>query len=126
MTATTIFAMNRDVNGFNGFGLKPTNLAYSATLAASTDTSLTIPEVDSLGMSCSTKNARLIAIITSDPGSSVWVALNATAAIPAGSTFATTASALNPAAYEVQATDVLHFFSTGTPGISVRLYWLSS
>ncbi len=127
MASTTTFGMTRDINGYNGFGLKPTNLAYSATLAATTDTTLTIPEIDALGQSCSTKNARLIAIINSDPGASVWVALNAIAEIPVGASFAATLSALNPAAYEVQATDVLHFITAGTGvSVSIRLYWLSS
>jgi len=124
---TTQFIMSRDINGYNGFGLKPTDTSFSCTLTASTDTTLTIPEEFSLGNSSSTLGARLLAIIISDPSTSVWVALNATASAPVGATFAATLSALNPAAYEVKAGDVLHFFSTGTGvNCSVRLYWLQS
>jgi len=124
---TTIFGMTRDVAGYNGFGLKPTDTSYSCTLTASTDTTLTVPLEFALGNCSSTAVARLLAIITSDPGDSVWVALNATASAPAGSTFAATASALNPAAYEVKGGDLLHFFTTQTGAdISVRFYWISS
>lgn len=127
MANLTPFELTRDVNGYNGFGLKPTNQAYSGTLAASTDTSLTIPTIDALGMSSSTSKARLIAIINADPGASVWVALNATAEVPAGASFAATLSALNPAAYEVKCGDILHFITAATGvSVSIRLYWLTS
>lgn len=123
---TTPFTMTRDVNGYNGFGLEPSDTQYSATLVANTDTTLTVPSSFLIGGASSTTNARLIAIITSDPGSSVWVALNTAAAAPVGGTFATTASALNPSAYEVKVGDVLHFLSTVTPSVSVRFYWVQS
>ena len=119
--------MTRDINGFNGFGLQISDTNYSATLAASTATPLTVPlTVTELGQSYGTAKARLIAIITSDPGSSVWVANNGTAAVPAGGSFASTTSALNPAALEVKVGDVLSFISAGTPSVSVRFYWINS
>lgn len=123
---TTPFCMSRDINGMNGFGLIPTDTQVSVTLTALTDTTYTIPETFTLGRASSTLKAKVIAIIASDPGSSVWVALNATAAVPVGATFAATTSALNPSAYEVQAGDVLHCISSGTPSVSIRLYWLET
>jgi hypothetical protein len=124
---TTLFNMTRDINGYNGFGLKPTDTAYSATLIASTDTALTVPIEFALGNCSSTAVARLLAIIVSDPGDAVWVALNATATVPAGAAFAPTLSALNPAAYEVKGGDVLHFITAGTGvDISIRFYWITS
>lgn len=133
----TKFNMTKDVAGYNGFGLVPTDTAYSATLAVSTDTSLTIPSSSSIGgaayynkqnttLAADQGKPRLIAIIVSDPGESVWVAKNTAASVPAGSTFAATASAMNPAAYEVIGGDVLHFFTaTANVQVSVRLYWLT-
>lgn len=122
----TPFNMTKDISGYNGFGLPVSDTNYSATLAASTATALTVPLVSELGMSYSTAKAKLIAIITSDPGSSIWVANNLTAAVPAGGSFASTTSALNPAAIEVKVGDVLSFISTGTPEVGVRFYWLQS
>ena len=122
---TTLFNMTRDCNGYNGFGLQPSDTNYSCTLTASTDTTLTVPLEFSIGQSYSTTTARLIAIIVSDPGDSVWVALNATASAPAGATFAATPSMLNPAAIQVKGGDILHFYSTGTGvDVSVRFYFL--
>lgn len=124
----TKFALSRDVNGYNGFGLKFTDTAYSCTLATSTDTSLAIPEYASIGGAAYYGNAepKLIAIFSYDPGSSVWVAKNTAASVPAGSSFAATASELNPSAREVSGGDVLHFFSAGTTiNVSVSLYWIN-
>ena len=132
----TPFNMTRDIAGYNGFGLVPTDTAYSATLAINTDTTLTVPSSSTLGGASyyddtvlSSKLAghpRLIAIIVSTPGSSVWVAKNTAATVPAGATFAATASALNPSAYEVKGGDVLHFIcASANVDVSVRFYWLT-
>jgi hypothetical protein len=99
------------------FGLQFTALKYSASLAATTDTSLTIPG----------KAPRYKAVIKVENNGLVWVALNTTAAVPAGSTFAATTSELiNDAkslCREVKSGDVLHFI-TATAGtdVSVVLY----
>lgn len=103
------------------FGLRFAGLKYSASLAATTDTTLTIP-----GVAHTYK-----AVIKVENNGLVWVALNATAAVPAGSTFAATTSELiNDAkslCREVRAGDVLHFI-TATAGtdVSVVLYALGT
>lgn len=129
----TKFSMTRDINGYNGFGLVPTDTAYSATLAVTTDTTLTIPANASIGgasyynaSNSSNGEPILLAVLSYDPGESVWVALNTTAGVPAGATFAATASALNPSAYQVKGGDVLHFYTAAANvQVSVRLYWLT-
>ena len=98
------------------FGLSVTDLKYSAALAATTDTTLTIPG----------KAPRYKAVIKVD-ANLVWVALNATAAVPAGTSFALTTSELisdnNTLCREVKAGDVLHFYTaTATTNVSVVLY----
>ena len=98
------------------FGLLFPDLKYSVALSATTDTTLTIPG-----------NApRYKAIIKID-ANLVWVALNATAAVPAGTTFAATTSELvsdnKTLCREVKAGDVLHFYTaTATTNVSVVLY----
>ena len=99
------------------FGLQFTDLKYNASLAITTDTTLTIPG----------KAPRYKAVIKVENNGLVWVALNATAAVPVGTTFAATSSELiNDAkslCREVKAGDVLHFITTtaGTD-VSVVLY----
>lgn len=122
----TKFSMTRDINGYNGFGLKPSDTNVSVTLTASTDTTYTVPGSDALG-GCNYQTKSLwLAIFSIDPGDSVWVAINATASVPAGATFAATSSFLNPAGIEVKEGDVIHCFTTQTGvDVSIRLYSLT-
>lgn len=123
---TTKFNMSRDINGYNGFGLTFTDTAYSATLAINTDTSLTVPSAISIGKQGYGTVAQTLAVFNYDPGQSVWVANNAAAHNPAGASFATTASELNPAARLVNGGDVLHFYcTTANVNVSVAFYSVS-
>jgi hypothetical protein len=101
------------------FGLGFTNLLYSAALATGVDTSLTIP-----GMSHHYK----VLIKVGDPAV-VWVSLNQTAAIPVGTTFASSSSELVPSqglCREVNSGDVLHFITqSGSANVSIALYSVS-
>lgn len=98
------------------FGLRFSTLKYSAALAATTDTTLTIPG-----------NAPTYKAVIKVDSNLVWVALNATAAVPAGTSFASTTSELvsdnRALCREVKAGDVLHFYTaTATTNVSVVLY----
>lgn len=131
---TTKFNMTRDINGYNGFGLQFTDIAYSCTLSASSDTTLTVPSVSGMGGNGMSSSSLWIAVFNFTPAAEVWVAINATAAAPAGNTFALTASEMNPAARQVRgastlpggtyAADVLHFFTTET-GVDVSVLFYS-
>jgi hypothetical protein len=100
----TQFNLTRDINGYNGFGLPFSINKYNAILAQNTDTTVTVPSF----------SAHYIAVFSFQDGASVWVANNATAAVPVGGTFAATTSELNPVARYVKAADVLHFFTSDT------------
>lgn len=95
------------------------NLKFSANLAVTTDTTLTVPGI----------SPRYKAIIKCEQAGVVWVANNAVAAAPAGASFASTTSELitedNTLNREVKAGDVLHFFSTAANvEVSVVFYSL--
>lgn len=101
----------------DGFGLTFSNIKYSATLAASTDTTLAVPG----------SAPRFKAIIKAEADGVVWVANGATAAVPAGASFAEVSSEMVPVngelAREVKAGDVLHFITAGTDiDVSVVFY----
>jgi hypothetical protein len=122
------YKLQKDVAGYNGFGLQFSDLKYSATLTASTDTIIAVPLSGSIGAPLNTIN-RWIALIQVTANNAVWVANNAVAAAPAGNSFASTTSDLiigsEYFAREVQAGDVLHFFTTATGAIvSVIFYTL--
>ncbi len=120
----TNYNVNRTTGSVNGFGLKFCNTVYSATLKASTDTSIAVPSSSGMGAISATNN-KFYAIISSTPADDVFVALNATAVVPAGSSFAVASSVLvhgGYAAWEVETGDVLHFISTSTASITVAFY----
>lgn len=100
------------------FSLKFSNLKYSATLAATTDTLLTVPGNSGF--------YKAVIKVTA----SVWIAIDATAAVPVGTSFATTSSELiepgQDFCREVQAGDVLHFFGAAAAGVSVVFYPLTT
>jgi len=112
---STKFAMTRDINGYNGFGLKFADDKYSVTLGAATEATMTVPS-----------NAkRWLAVFSYESGVNIWTALNETAAVPAGGTIATTTSERNPTAREVGAGDVIHVITaTASIDVGVTLYVL--
>lgn len=125
---TTQYKLQKDVAGYNGFGLQFSDQKYSASLAASTDTTLTVPSSGSLGAPLNNVN-KFLAVIQVEANLSVWCAVNATAAVPAGGTFAATTSDLiigsEYYAREVKAGDVLHFFApTAGTDVCVMFYAL--
>lgn len=126
---TTLYKLQKDVEGFNGFGLPVSDQKYSATLTASTDTTLTAPSGVAIGAPVSTANNRFLAIVQVEYGEEAWMAVNATAAVPAGATLAATTSELIVGgqyfARQVNGGDVLHFITSGTDvDISVVFYSL--
>jgi hypothetical protein len=125
---TTQYKLQKDVAGYNGFGLPPSDLKFSASLAITTDTELSVPLSGAIGAPLNQIN-RFIAVIQVEANLSVWIAVNAVAAVPAGATFAATTSDLiiggQYYAVEVKAGDVLHFLApTAGTDIMVKFYAL--
>lgn len=126
---TTKYSFQRDINGYAlGYAQKPSDTCYSATLTASTDTTLTIPGSDGMGGNGIYATSTWVVEISTS-GTSLWVANNATAASPAGATFASTTSQIVPADglyLVVSGGDVLHFYTTASNvQVSVALYVVS-
>lgn len=125
---TTKLNFARDVQGYNSFAPQPSTNAYSATLTATGGTaSITLP----------TNVANWIVAFSFQPGSDVWVAYStsgaSSAAPPAGGSFATTNSELNPGARLLPSTvttssgtnaTVIYFYNnaSSTCDVGVTLY----
>jgi hypothetical protein len=123
---TTKYTQSKDINGYNGFGLPFSDTVYSATLAATTDTTLTVPNAVGLGKQGYATIPQTLAVFSYQNATTTWVAVNGTAAVPAGATFAATTSEINPPAKLVNGGDIIHFFSAaGTAGVSVAFYSVS-
>lgn len=128
--AITQYKLQKDVAGYNGFGLQFSNTKFSASLAATTDTTVDVPLGSSMGAALNTVN-KFLAVIQVEGNASVWCALNATAAVPAGTTFAATNSELiiggQYYAREVKAGDVLHFLApVAATDISIMFYAMAA
>ena len=125
---TTQYKLQKDVAGYNGFGLQFCDQKYSASLALTTDTLLTVPVNGAMGQALNSVN-KWLAVIQVEANASVWFALNATAAVPASAAFALTTSDLIIGSQyygvEVKAGDVMHFLApvAGTD-ILVKFYAL--
>jgi hypothetical protein len=118
----TNYNIDKTKSGVNGFGLPFCNTIYSVTLTASTDTTVAVPLTSAVGAPTATTYNKFMAVFSYSSGKDVFVALNATAAVPAGNTFAAATSELNPTAKMVKSTDVIHFISASTPSITVAFY----
>ena len=128
---TTQYNIDRVSYGASGWGYILSDTIYTATLAISTDTTLTVPSKAALGVPGANVN-KFIARIRVNGTKSVWFARNATAVVPAGASFAAASSELlvqssgGDNGYYVLAGDVLHFISAAAADISVAFYAIQS
>lgn len=131
---TMLFRTIQETKSYNDFGQQYSDQIYSATLTAATNTTLTVPGGGIMGAISSfggsgNKNKVMAVIRTTG---NVWVAINQTADVPAGASFAKDTSELVTntldKAYLLNVGDVINFFSvTGTtPSISVAFYAMPS
>ena len=131
---TVLFRTQQETKGINDFGQQYSDQIYNATLAAATNTQLTVPgggamgAISSYGGSNNKNKVRAVIRTTGD----VWVAVNQTADVPAGASFAQDTSELvtntQGKSYDVYVGDVLNFFSktATTPSVSVAFYAMTS
>jgi hypothetical protein len=117
------YNVNRQIQGVSGFGRQFPTIIYSATLAGSTEEHFTIPSSSVIGgMNSTYTNPRYLIVFGYKQATEFWVAINATAAVPAGGTFASSTAELLPSAYEVKAGDVVSVISAAGGDISISIY----
>ncbi len=115
---TTKLSFGRDQQGYNAFAPNPAGDKYSATIASGGNATLTLP----------TNAQSWIVSFSFQPGSDVWVAYNASAAAPVGSTFASTNSELLPGSRYLQAykndgitSATINLFNNGTSSADIGI-----
>lgn len=86
----TKFNMTKDVAGFNGFGVVPSQDSYAGILVAAAAQTITVPS----------EYPAYIAVMSYTPGANVWVNFTTTAVTPAGAIGANL-NELNPAGRRV-------------------------
>lgn len=123
---TTIYNLDKNISGVNGFGLPACDTIYTATLKAATEATVAVPLAGGIGLPGATNN-KYIAVMQyarTTAADAVYFAKNATAAVPAGDTFAASTSEIEPPGKYVQSGDVLHFICAGVADVSVAFYAL--
>ncbi len=124
---TTQYNLDKNLGFGNDFGTLFCDQIFTASLKAATEATLTVPASSAMGMPASNQFNKWIAVMkyaraTLTPGNPVYVAKNATAAVPAGSTFAASTSEIEPQAKHVKTGDTLHFICAGVADVSVAFY----
>lgn len=115
------FNTNLALNLFNDFGSQFTDTAYSATVAATTNTTLVVPVGSGVGKANDT-NPKFLAIFSYAPSTQVWVAVNVGATPSLTGSFVANATCLNPRCKEVKGGDTINFYSTAGAIIGVEFY----
>ncbi len=123
---STQFNTDKNINGVNGYGLPFCDQVFTCTLGAGTEATIAVPLSNAIGMANATSATKFIAHFSYQAAKDVWVAKNATAAVPAGNTLAASTSELNPPAKFCKAGDVLHFICAAAADISVAFYIIQS
>lgn len=114
------YNINSVLDGVNSFGVIATAKNWTVTLAAATAASLAIP-----GSSTDLPKSRqkYVAIFSYHAARNVYVAVNATAAVPAGATLAASTSRLLPPAIVVTCDDTISIIcATAATDVSITLY----
>jgi hypothetical protein len=116
MNPITRFQITRDNAGFTAFGLPISNRKYQTVLTALTEQILTVP------ISGDATYPGIVAVFSFQPGTTVWMAINATATVPGGS-FTLTNSEQNPQVRYLKAGDIIHMISRSTTSeVGVMFY----
>lgn len=104
----------RDVQGMNAYAPQMSDIMYSCGLASADDDYITVPE----------SNDNWIAVFSYQPGGTIWVSVNDTAAPPASGSFSSTTSFLLPSQLKVKKSDEISFYNNSSTDqdIGVALY----
>jgi hypothetical protein len=113
---TTQLLMQRDVAGENTFGLIPTDKKFKNILAVGVAKTVTVP----------TDANKFLAIFSSQPGTSVWWALNATATLPTAGEFVASNAEQDPSSWVVENGDTISAITnSATAEVGVKFYAIS-
>lgn len=108
---TTVFNMTKDVAGYNGFGVQPTNTMYGVQLVQNVAQSIVLPN----------NYSNYLAIFSYTPGTNVFVAYNGNVAAAFTGTIGNVTSELNPIARQLLASTNISLFCPDTNGAYVGI-----
>ncbi len=111
------FIMQRDINGYNGFGITKCENVFRTTLAIGVAQNFTVPEIPNAMY----KN--VLAILKFNDGGNVFIGINKAATIPSGSFVQTSGDDFKAPALTVKPGDTLSFITPDTAAyVTVLLF----
>lgn len=117
MATPQSLSFGRDIQGYNAYAPVPSNNKQSVSIASAGHATFTVPST----------SQTWIVNFSFTPGSEFWVAYDgATAAPPAGSTFASTTSEMLPAQRFLKSGSVVDVYNNGTATASVGVVMYAS
>lgn len=124
----TQYTITPEAQGVNGWGSRFSTNSYTVTLGAGTEATVTVPSSTSMGTPMAKVYNKWLARVTVEAGKKVYIALNATAAVPAGATLAASTSELLPiqSAWFVKAGDVIHIIGAAAADVSIAFFALQT
>ena len=125
MALPTTYNINKCIQSTDGaYGAPFAVHKYTTTLAANTEATLTVPGISAAGNINSNTKTQWMAVFTYEAAKKIYVALNGTAAVPAGATLAASTSSLNPSGRIVREGDIIHVISAAVGDMSIELFYL--
>jgi hypothetical protein len=125
MALPTTYNINRAIASTIGaYGAPFATHKFTTTLGAATEATLTVPGIATLGNINSSSKAQWMAVFSYEAAKKIYVAVNATAAVPAGNTLAASTSSLNPPGRIVKEGDVISVISGAVGDMSIELYYV--
>lgn len=121
------YRINPNFEGVNGFGRQINTVVYNTKVAATTDTTLTVPKTPTIGQLLPRTNTtpKVLAVISYQAAATVFVANGASAAPDGGGTFTLKPSVINPTAILVDGGDTLHFYPLADAYVTVEFYFVN-
>lgn len=125
MALPTTYNINRAIaSTFGAYGAQFATHKFTTTAGAGVEATLTIPGISAMGNVNSTTKAQWMAVFSYEPAKKFYVAVNATAAVPAGNTLAASTASLNPPGRIVKEGDVISVISAAAGDMSIELYYV--
>lgn len=122
------WSYNPNIGAVNGFGNIAPEVVRSVRLAATTDTTLTVPNIAVTGGMRNTvpvtaaDTALVYAVFGYEDAATVFVANGADATPNTTSSFAASSSVINPQCFLVKGGDTLHFYALTQKYVTVAFY----
>lgn len=120
----TAYDLNPNLHCINGEGLKPANAVWNTQLAATTEKTIVLPNYTAVGQAQTNQKPQILVKFGYQSGSTVFVAVNQTAAPDTSGTLTAGFGVINPVALLCKGGDTIHVYPAAQAFMSIALYYV--